>query len=160
MISTDSLTRERALQFKKKPGYKKIDPALLNKMITAIVLLEQLKFTGIPFSLKGGTALIFLLDKPRRFSIDIDIVTRENKNTLEKVFSGIIENSPFIKFEEDTRDNVNDIPKLHYKFFYDSAFQKEPAYILLDILTDTFVYPETARLPIDCEWLKIKGEPS
>ena len=50
---------------------KKIDIKLMEKVIKAFSLLEQLRTVGVNLIFKGGTCLILLSEKPKRFSIDI-----------------------------------------------------------------------------------------
>lgn len=73
--------------FAKQAEYKK-DPSLIESMIYALFLLEQLKQTGLEFIFKGGTSLILLLERPARFSVDIDIIVnpRIQREELESYF--------------------------------------------------------------------------
>ena len=50
----------------------KRDPALIERTIFAFGLLEALARSELPFVFKGGSSLMLLLDKPRRFSTDVD----------------------------------------------------------------------------------------
>jgi len=132
MIDTNCLRSDWTDNFKKKDKYSKIDPALLNKMIHALFLLELLQSSGLDFVFKGGTALILLLDKPQRFSIDIDIITEESQETLEKVIENILHGEVFLRYEYDERRSfIRGIPKAHYKFYYKSDYQTEPVSIIL-----------------------------
>lgn len=54
---------------------KRGDPKILEKVIHAFTLLEQLRMAGLDLIFKGGTSLLLLSSFPRRFSIDIDIIT-------------------------------------------------------------------------------------
>ena len=49
----------------------KIDPSLVEKVIMALTLLEQLKVGGLDFIFKGGTSLMLLLGEIKRLSIDM-----------------------------------------------------------------------------------------
>ena len=51
----------------------RVDPGLLEKSIHALELVGLLASKEIPFSFKGGTCMLLLLDKIRRLSIDVDI---------------------------------------------------------------------------------------
>ena len=57
MIDTVSLTKEW-LDAKQKEH--KRDPSIIESMIHALYLLEQLKLTGLDFIFKGGTSLVIL----------------------------------------------------------------------------------------------------
>ena len=71
MIDIKSLSAEWIAE--KKNKYSK-DPNLMESMIYALYLLEQLQLTGLDFIFKGGTSLILLMEEPKRFSVDIDII--------------------------------------------------------------------------------------
>jgi hypothetical protein len=70
MIDKESLSAEW-LEGKRK-RYKK-DPGIIEGMIHALYLLDQLKLTGLDFIFKGGTSLVLLMEKPLRFSVDINM---------------------------------------------------------------------------------------
>jgi predicted nucleotidyltransferase component of viral defense system len=74
-------------------------------MIYALYLLESLKISDLNFILKGGTSLILLLDQPKRFSVDIDIILNPlfTREILEAHLSKIVVSSVFIGMELDER---------------------------------------------------------
>jgi len=165
MINIDSLSAGWIAEKRKK--YSK-DPNLMESMIYALYLLEQLKMTGLDFVFKGGTSLILLLPEPKRFSVDIDIIVdpQTNKDLLEKCFSQIVEQSNFIRYELDAkRSYLENFPKAHYKFAYHSNFaNKNPQNevvsnpereILLDILFAENHYPVLVDKPLKTEWLQL-----
>lgn len=79
MITGTNFTKEW-IQYRAKiikSGRKQADPELIEKVINALYLLENLATSNLDFIFKGGTALILLLDKIHRFSIDIDIIIEE-----------------------------------------------------------------------------------
>jgi predicted nucleotidyltransferase component of viral defense system len=53
---------------------RKADKILIEKVIRALLLLEGLVESGLPFIFKGGTAVMLLQKRPKRFSIDLDII--------------------------------------------------------------------------------------
>lgn len=139
MIDTDSLTKQRIDNISKK--YKS-DPILIEKMLRALYLLEQLQNHELDFIFKGGTALMLLFSEPKRFSIDIDIIIPEKPENIEAVFDSILQDSDFIDYSQDKRLTSSDIEKAHYKFYYEPktrAITKEE-YILLDILYEESHY--------------------
>ena len=71
MLSRKMYTEEYVQNLHERTGN---DPALLERVIYAFGLLEAIKKVGLPFCFKGGTALMLLLDHPRRLSTDIDII--------------------------------------------------------------------------------------
>lgn len=84
MINNETHTIDWILNLKSKLG-KRIDPKLIEKVIWALTLLEQLKINGLNFTFKGGTALLLATEKPKRFSIDIDIITEHNYSFLNRL---------------------------------------------------------------------------
>lgn len=76
MIHTKSHTIEWITNVRNTLG-KRIDPKLIEKVIYALTLLEQLQLHNLNFVFKGGTALLLATETPKRFSIDIDIITEE-----------------------------------------------------------------------------------
>lgn len=168
MIKVESLSAEWITERSRKFGK---DPTIIEGMIHALYLLECLKKTGLDFIFKGGTSLILLLDQPKRFSVDIDIILNPSikKPDLEGYLSRIIESGIFIQMELDQRRSYQPgIPKAHYKFFYESDFptrdrsgytisnpQRE---ILLDIVFAENPYPVIIERPIQTEWLLPAGE--
>lgn len=62
---------------------KKADPILVEKVIRALWLVEGLALSGLPFTFKGGTALMLKLGSARRLSIDIDIIIPQKEKGLQ-----------------------------------------------------------------------------
>ena len=169
MIDIKSLSAEWIAE--KRNIYSK-DPNLMESMIYALYLLEQLQLTGLDFIFKGGTSLILLLDEPKRFSVDIDIVIspKIQKEDLEKHLSKIIEAGVFTKIQLDEKRSYNgNIPKAHYKFIFDSNFpnrNKEgnvisnpEREILLDVLFADNPYPTIIERTVETEWVLQKDKP-
>ncbi|RLD42924.1 MAG: hypothetical protein DRI86_10835 [Bacteroidetes bacterium] len=102
------------------------DPALIEKMIYAFYLLENLVKQNINFVFKGGTSLILITGESARFSTDIDVSSEIDRETLEGKLSKVIESSEFTKFELDERRSYkkDGIPKAHYFFECKSSFIK------------------------------------
>jgi predicted nucleotidyltransferase component of viral defense system len=150
MIQTNSYS---AVWIKKiKNQRRKIDPILCEKMIRALGLLEQLKINNLQFVFKGGTSLILLVDKPQRFSIDIDINTDESRENVLHIFERICSKDLFKRFDENKRREAG-VPKAHFKFYYDSVINSRENYILLDVLFDKHCYPEIVETPIKSFWI-------
>jgi predicted nucleotidyltransferase component of viral defense system len=93
MIKEHCFTEEWLATFKKQSAHRRIDKAILEKMIYAIHLLERLKANGLDFVFKGGTSLVLLLEEGNRFSIDIDIICSTDRTTLEKTLNKVIDSS-------------------------------------------------------------------
>ncbi|MDQ2086067.1 nucleotidyl transferase AbiEii/AbiGii toxin family protein [Herbivorax sp. ANBcel31] len=163
MIAKKNFTKEwiqdRARTIKK--GKKQACPELIEKVINALYLLENLVNSKLKFIFKGGTSLLLLLNKTHRFSIDIDIIIEKqmNSNELKILFNKIIKNSMiFYKYEEIKRNNFKNIPKAHYKFYYKSALDGTEKYVLLDILFQENPYIELVEKNIDCTFLEVEEE--
>lgn len=157
MIHKDTLSKEWILNFRNKPDLKKKDPALIEKMIYALYLLECLARQPIDFIFKGGTSLVLIMDEGNRFSVDVDISSNITRQSIEKSLTNIVENSEFesFKLDEDRSYKNATIPKAHYFLFYKSNFNNTANYILLDILFQENKYPNIQQLKIESDWLKI-----
>jgi len=70
MIEKNTYTIDWITDLRNKLG-KRIDPKLVEKMIFALTLLEQLQLNNLNFVFKGGTALLLATETPKRFSIGI-----------------------------------------------------------------------------------------
>lgn len=141
---------------------KRGDPKMLEKVIYALYLLEQLKWNGLDLIFKGGTSLLLVTDPPRRFSIDIDIITTENKKAIERTLEKVVEQERFTRWESDNdRKHVINAPVAHYKIYYKSSvnqhFGEEP--ILLDVLFSENPYPVLQEQEIAHSWLHQEGAP-
>lgn len=154
MISRKSLTKE--WMEKAKRLYKGKDPILIEKVIRAFTLLEQLKLKGLDFIFKGGSSLLLLIKEINRFSIDLDIIITPKSKDLDEIFKNIIKEGVFTSFEEDKRITKSTVPKAHFKFFYDSVLNisKQNAVILLDILFEDDPYYQTISLPIESPFIQ------
>jgi hypothetical protein len=168
MIKLESLSADWITERRKK--FIK-DPTIMEGMIYALYLLERLKMTGLNFIFKGGTSLVLLMDHPKRFSVDLDLILNPSikKADLEEYLSKTVESSNFIQMElEEHRSYQPGIPKAHYKFFYESNFptrdrdgntisnpQRE---ILIDIVFTENPYPVLVERPIQTEWLLTAGD--
>jgi hypothetical protein len=103
--------------------------------------------------------LILLIDDSSRFSVDIDILTKQNRETIEPIFDKIIEDSHFSKWELDERRSYKaGVPKAHYEFEFNSVFSKKTNTVLLDILFEESHYPKIQELPIKAKWIEADQE--
>ena len=159
MIDNKSFTREWLDTFRVKKEHKGINVTILEKMVHAFSLLEHLKIAGLDFVFKGGTSLVLLLEEGNRFSIDIDIISSVGREPLEKNLDTVVSNSHFKRYILNERRSYKDgVPKAHYTFEFDSAYNPNvPGTILLDILFDSPYYPELIESNIDTPWLLVDG---
>ncbi len=160
MIKEHCFTDEWLDVFKNQTAHKRIDKAILEKMIYALHLLERIKTNGLDFVFKGGTSLVLLLQEGNRFSIDIDIVCNTDRKTLETILNKVVESSKFKSVELDEhRSYKKGVPKAHYSFAFDSVTKgKYSGTILLDILLEDSIYPELAEKPIQTKWIETDAE--
>lgn len=157
MIDTKSHTIEWVTDIRNKLG-KRIDPKLIEKVIHALTFLEQLRLNNLDFVFKGGTALLLATERPKRFSIDIDIITEEPEDKIKEVLERVSQLDMFIRWEDDNdRKHTPDAPIGHYKMFYKSAVDGYEEPILLDLLYTPNPYPETKEYPIKHNWLATFG---
>lgn len=154
MIKPICFTKEWVDGFRQQPHFKRINPPVLEKMIHALSLLQQLRHHGLDFIFKGGTSLVLLLDQARRFSVDIDIITTEERSRVEEILNKVIETSHFHHWNlQDKRSYQEGVPKAHYEFDYTSQLNPNAHTILLDILFEEADYPRTNVVPIQTEWV-------
>jgi hypothetical protein len=156
MINQTCFTKEWLEQVKHQHPQWSINPPLLEKMIYALSLVESLAKYELNFVFKGGTSLILLLDAPKRFSIDIDIVTQDNREKIEAVLTQMCEEHLFSHWVLDERRSYQpDMPKAHYEVYFDAIYNKN-AYILLDILFEENLYSVVNASNIEPNWLLIE----
>jgi hypothetical protein len=160
MIKDSTYAPERLIAVSKKVG-RRVDPKMLEKVVYAFTLLEQLRVNNVDLIFKGGTCLLLMIDPPRRFSIDIDIITEASAEQIEATLNVIVKNSRFTRWVSDNdRKHVIDAPVGHYKIYYASAldqhYGEEP--ILLDILYTSNPYPAIQDLEVKHAWLETDGE--
>lgn len=139
MIKEESYTK---VWIEKTAKHYKSDPILVEKVIYALTLLENIASSDLEFIFKGGTALMLLLKEPKRFSIDIDIIVPNKPENLKNIFDKITVDSVFTKVEKDVRESKSTIDKEHYKFYYEAKTKSigNEQYILLDILYEQSHY--------------------
>ena len=143
MISAQSRTKEWIFGIREVSRGK--DRILIEKMIMALTLVESLRVAGLDFIFKGGTSLLLLLGSPHRFSIDIDIVLPDPSN-LDDYFKDVLAQNVFTRIEESKRSGQ--LPKRHFKFFFQSVIKEKESHILLDILFEKNPYPELMPINI------------
>lgn len=132
------------------------DPLLIERMIYAFGLLEAIQLSGLPFCFKGGTSLLLLLDTPRRFSTDIDIIVTPGTD-IDGYIAKAGSFFPFIRVEEDFRKLQAGINKRHFRFTYHSPTGNHDVHILLDVLFEDIPYAKTIALPIRNNLIVVEG---
>ncbi len=159
MIKEHCFTREWLEDFRREKEYAKIDLRILEKMIYALHLVEQLALSQLDFVFKGGTSLALLSEQWNRFSIDIDIITVATREGIEEVLEKIIQRSHFTHYTLDEKRSFNSsVPKAHYRLSFNSSFSYSGT-ILLDVLFEKeFPYPETIKVPVKARWIETEEE--
>jgi hypothetical protein len=158
MINKETHSIQWIANLKNKLG-RRVDPKLIEKVIWALTLLEHLKLKGLNFKFKGGTALLLATETPKRFSIDIDIITEHTEEEIKTVLQKIVEEKIFISWEDDNnRKHAPDAPIGHFKTYYESVVDGNTEPILLDLLYTPNPYPEVREIPIKHSWLSTSGE--
>lgn len=160
MFNEKCFTEEWLQSFKKQAEHRRIDVNILEKMIYALHLLEQLQQNGLKFTFKGGTSLVLLLEEGNRFSIDIDIISNTKRDELEAILTKVIESSRFTGFElQEHRSYKPGVPKAHYTFAYESSLKGAfSGTVLLDVLIEDSTYPETTKKAIKAKWIETDKE--
>lgn len=158
MINKETHTIEWITSLKDKLG-RRVDPKLIEKVIWALTLLEQLRLKGLSFTFKGGTALLLATEVPKRFSIDIDIITEHSEEDIKTAIQEIVKEKIFSEWEDDNdRKHTPDAPIGHFKVYYTSVVDGNVEPILLDILYTPNPYPEIRELPVKHSWISTSGE--
>ncbi len=134
-----------------------VDKILIEKVIRALTLLTELKKSNLDFIFKGGTALMLLLKKPTRLSIDIDIIVPQKTANIDDFLELIIKSSNFTKISLQNRKIESNIEKAHYKFYYNPIIKthSEEEYILLDILFENNPYSKLTETQIISPFINI-----
>jgi hypothetical protein len=156
MISAHSRSKAWILGIRNR-AQTPADPILIEKMILALTLLEQLRVSGLDFIFKGGTSLLLLLTTPRRFSIDLDIVM-ESDEDLMQAFQQVLRMGAFQRYEENQRSSQ--VPKRHYKFYFQSVIEEKESSILLDILLASNPYAACQMVAIQSDLIDLEGDPT
>ena len=153
MISKQTLTPQWIEKVSK--ANRNADKILVEKVIRALLLLEGLSKSGLPFIFKGGTALMLLTNSAKRLSIDIDIIISENRKDLDEIFTAFVKQQSFNRMEIQHRTVASSIEKAHYKFFYTPVHKTHDGEeaVLLDILFEANNYKNISPHEIKSDFL-------
>lgn len=159
MVSKQSLNPKWIKEVSAKN--RKADPALIEKVIRALLLLEGLAESGLGFVFKGGTSLMLKLGSTKRLSIDIDIIIPKKDRYLKEKLESFALDKGFTKVELHERKKGYDIEKAHYKFFYKPSYNsgRKEDNILLDILFEEVQYKSIEDIDIDSTFVIHEGDP-
>ncbi len=153
MITDRTLTKDWFLGLKSK--FPKRDPAILERVVKALVLLEQLVQSGLDgFVFKGGTSLILLLENTKRFSVDIDLCIKREPKNIDAIFDKVLKKGVFSRWAKDERTPKPPMEKAHYRFFFNSVHDNKERAILLDLVFQELNYPEIIKRPISAVYIE------
>lgn len=131
------------------------DKILVEKVIRALMLLEGLAVSGLDFCFKGGTATMLLLEKPRRMSIDIDIIVPDANADIPATLDKVCAQQGFTGWEAVERQNKGLIHKTHYKLhFLSNVSRAREQFILLDVLHEQVGYSKTIQKPLTSSFIE------
>ncbi|MEM0991397.1 MAG: nucleotidyl transferase AbiEii/AbiGii toxin family protein [Bacteroidota bacterium] len=138
---------------------KKADPALVEKVIRALLLLEGLVEMNIDFVFKGGTSLMLMFDSTKRLSIDVDIIIQTLNVQLAPKLEALATSKGFTRVELHERKVKSKLEKAHYKFYYAPTYHsgRSEDNILLDILFEKVQYQQLKSIAIDSNFVLQEG---
>lgn len=159
MIAKKTYTIEWITELRSKIG-NRTDPKLIEKVIRALGLLEQLRHFEMELIFKGGTSILLATENPTRFSIDIDIITEHSQDEIASILDRVIENDLFTDWKPDNdRKHVTEAPVGHFKLYYTSVVDGKTEPILLDVLYSPNPYSAIRELPFVHPWLLQEDKP-
>lgn len=138
------------------------DKILVEKTIRAFLLLEGLVTAGMSFVFKGGTSLMLLTKSNKRMSIDIDIIMPNVPSNLTEMLEDVAHKQRFIRIEQQERNVTTNVPKMHYKFYYNPIHRtsSDEDYVLLDILTEHVPYTDIRQVEIASKFIPTTEQPT
>ncbi|MGE0792308.1 MAG: nucleotidyl transferase AbiEii/AbiGii toxin family protein, partial [Sandaracinaceae bacterium] len=129
--------------------HRGVAPAYLAELVVhCLELVAQLSASGLAFRFKGGNSQLVLLDRPTRFSIDVDIVTTVPREELTAVVERIAAEHPrFTACEVRPHRTKPWLPILSFKVFFDSQCGRsaEDSFVILDAVLEPPAYPGTTK---------------
>jgi len=122
-------------------------PALLaEQAVRCLELVAELSNEKLDFLFKGGNSLLLILDKPRRFSIDVDIATDEPRDRLDEIVNRLPEKyGVFKRIEKRQHKTKPWLPMVSYFLYYDTAFGGTETFIMLDAMLKKSAYPSQKK---------------
>lgn len=94
MITKETYTLEWITNLRNRLG-KRTDPKLVEKVVYALSLLEQLRAHEMQLIFKGGTSILLATEQPSRFSIDIDIITEYTEEQIVSILDEVLAKNTF-----------------------------------------------------------------
>ncbi|MBL0321705.1 MAG: nucleotidyl transferase AbiEii/AbiGii toxin family protein [Ignavibacteria bacterium] len=148
MIHSESLTLQW-LNAQAKQMQSQAD--LLERMVHALKLVEELSRAGLEFTFKGGTSLALHFADLQRLSIDVDIEVRSELGyqSVEEALGRIVTvDSVFVGWEEESRPGSTEHSR-HFRVRYSPIRKGSGAisHVLLDVIFISSLNP--FRVPVD-----------
>lgn len=132
----------------------------LEKCVLALELVGRLKKAGLEFIFKGGTSLLLLTDKPRRLSIDVDILCLESQEKLEAVLDNVVR-PPFLGWNHQEHRDREAPPTRHFRVVYESAFDGTTGQaIQLDVIVAESPYASVESRAVRTGFIEVDDEVS
>jgi hypothetical protein len=159
MINPKCFSKEWIEGFRSKPEYAALNPAVFEKMIFALHLVELLAASKFDFIFKGGTSLTLLLNDFNRFSVDVDITTTLTRKDVESALDFITKEGRINQWTLDHKRSYQPgIPKAHYELSFNSNYNLTSSQILLDIVFQKNFYPKLLKVPVASAWVETNGQ--
>ncbi len=130
----------------------------LEKCVLALELVGRLKKAGLEFIFKGGTSLLLLADRPRRLSIDVDILCLASQEKLEEVLDKVV-GHPFLGWEHQEHRDREAPPTRHFRLIYESAFDGSTGQtIQLDVIVAESPYAAVESRAVRTGFIEVEDE--
>lgn len=121
-------------------------PELTEQALHCLELVVELSESRLEFQFKGGNSLLVILDRPQRFSIDVDIATDCATGRIEEALDLIVKRyGIFTRWDKRQHKTKPWIALASYYLFYQSVVNGSPqeCSIMLDA--------QLSRSPYSCE---------
>ncbi len=124
---------------------------LAEQAVYCLELVAELVDVGLPFQFKGGNSLLLILDKPARFSIDVDIATDEPRERVEEALDALVTaHGRFVRWEKRQHRTKPWLPIASYYCWYHSCITSpREQSVMLDVQLRRSPYV-TASVPVVC----------
>lgn len=122
---------------------------LIEKCLLALELTGRLQKHGLNFVFKGGTSLLLHFPKPKRLSIDVDILCLDGVAKLEEVLTEVSKEAPFTRWEQQSWRDRETPPTKHFQVYYNSrATNDANPSIQIDLIQAESLYAKLEDKPI------------
>lgn len=93
---------------------------------------------------------MLMIQEPRRFSIDIDIIIENKEQNIEAILNKVVASTDFIRWKKHKRKSKSTIEKAHFKLFYNPVTEQQGDVnnILLDVVFQNNPYIVTKETEV------------